>query len=107
MLWNGELSSKSVQILKRVFQSKSVKAISVRDNLIKFQDEFHLHDVIQTADPALNCARVYSVKRKHNIYDYCRYLPYIRWTYIVTKQKARLIAEFFYALIVNYKHLYS
>lgn len=61
----GELSSKSVQILKRVFQSKSVKAISVRDNLIKFQDEFHLHDVIQTADPALNCARVYSVKRKH------------------------------------------
>ncbi len=60
----GKLSSQSIRTLKRVFKSDSIRAITLRDGLDKFNTLFKNNKVIQTVDPAVNSIQIYGVKEK-------------------------------------------
>lgn len=60
----GKLSSKSVKLLSKVFQSESIYSITIRDGLEQFESFFGSKSAIQTVDPAINSMNVYGKRKK-------------------------------------------
>lgn len=60
----GKLSSKSVKLLCKVFQSDSIYSITIRDGVKQFKSLFGSENVLQTIDPAINSANVYGKREK-------------------------------------------
>lgn len=56
----GALSSNSVFLLNKMFENPSIKCISLRDSLKKFNDLFNVKCYFkETSDTALNCSKIY------------------------------------------------
>lgn len=60
----GNLSSKSIKILTKVFQSESIYNITLRDGLEQFEWIFGSENLTQTVDPAISSLNVYGIRKK-------------------------------------------